>query len=270
MIPNLVIPSSTLEHFNFKTKAETENKYYELLADGALTGYLIAEQINAIRNVVSALLSSTIHDLIPNINDLLQHPAKLSTIHTTDYYNKPQLNSFVCDFTYKENTLAVSSLLDFPDILCVDIKQSDSQLFFPKIKYYDQLHSISSTNDSEQIRTKPFPDNMVITFQIWINLINGSSVKNISLPDNYVLLDNEQAFPSELESLTSDKGKSTVYVFPIRISNVATVGIADIQISYAYRFIAGNTDADTVIKQEELSGVIDTTTEIVTNNIENT
>lgn len=271
MIPNLTIPSGTLKHFNFEAKAETENKYYELLADGALTGYLVAEQFNAVRDIVSVLLSSAINDLIPSINTLIQHPAKISTIYTPDRYDLEQL-SLTCDFKNRDNVLAVDSILKFPDVLRVDITGSltDSPLYFPKIMYYkEQYTNINKDNSQEsQVVTKIFPSNFIATFEIWINLSPNVSVTNISLPDNYVLLDNEQAFPSELESLTSDESKSTVYVFPIRVSNIADVNALDIQISYAYRFIAGNTFIP--IKQEGLSGVIDTTTEIVTNNIENT
>lgn len=268
MIPNLTIPSGTLKHFNFEAKAETENKYYELLADGALTGYLVAEQFNAVRDIVSVLLSSAINDLIPSINTLIQHPAKISTIYTPDYYDLEQL-SLTCDFKNRDNVLAVDSILKFPDVLRVDITESltDSPLYFPKIMYYKEQYTNINNNNSRAV-TQIFPKDFIATFEIWINLSPNVSVTNVSLPDNYVLLDNEQAFPSELESLTSDEGKSTVYVFPIRVSNIADINALDIQISYAYRFIAGNTSIP--IKQEELSGVIDTTTEIVTNNIENT
>ena len=229
IIPDLNILSSTLTNFQFNAKAQTKNPYYQLLSGGALTGYLVAEQINAIRDVVSALIIST-NNLIPAVNTLLKHPSNISTISTPDYYSVPQL-SHECNFTSDTNVLAVSSIAEFPNILRVDINESIDTLYFPKIVMYEQ----NNNGISEIV----MPTNEIVTFQIWVNLKHNVNINNVSIPSAYLLLDNEQAFPSELESLTSNQNESTVYVFPVRVSNINDAIYPDVQLSYAYRYITG-------------------------------
>lgn len=261
IIPDLNIPINTLQNFNFKTKAQTLNPAYQLLSGGALTGYLIAEQINAIRDVVSALMIST-NNLIPAVNNLINHPARFTTFKTPDNYNLPQ-KDFICDFFDSDNILAIPEInlnTEFPDILQVNVTGQIDALYFPKIYIYRE----TETEDGTSIIPGDFPNNAVITFEIWINVFYGAHVESVNVPKNYLLLDNEEAFPSELEYLKpydsdteqqqefdtdTDAGieqqstnkTSMVYVFPVRVSNLNNLnpGYPDVQISYAYRFIAG-------------------------------
>lgn len=238
IIPDLNILSSTLTNFQFNAKAQTKNPYYQLLSGGALTGYLVAEQINAIRDVVSALIIST-NNLIPAVNTLLKHPSNISTISTPDYYSVPQL-SHVCNFTSDTNVLAVSSIAEFPNVLQVDITGSVSTLYFPKIVMYGPYNNISTISGiTSGVTEIVMPTNEIVTFQIWVNLKHNVNISNVSIPSAYLLLDNEQAFPSELESLTSANNESTVYVFPVRVSNINDAIYPDVQLSYAYRYITG-------------------------------
>lgn len=286
IIPDLNIPINTLQNFNFKTKAQTLNPAYQLLSGGALTGYLIAEQINAIRDVVSALMIST-KDLIPAVNNLINHPARFTTFKTPNNYNLPQ-NDFICDFFDSDNILAIPEInlnTEFPDILKVNVTGQIDALYFPKIYIYRE----TETEDGSFIVPGDFPNNAVITFEIWINVFKGAQVKYVNVPKNYLLLDNEEAFPSELEYLkpydsdtqqqqefddntdtgieqqSTNKTKSSmVYVFPVRVSNLNNLntGYPDVQISYAYRFIAGK-EIENIQQQsiETPSGTMDPSTE---------
>lgn len=250
IIPDLNILSSTLTNFQFNAKAQTKNPYYQLLSGGALTGYLVAEQINAIRDVVSALIIST-NNLIPAVNTLLKHPSNISTISTPDDYSVPQLSSYVCNFTSGINVLAVSSIAEFPNILQVDINESIDTLYFPKIVMYEQ----NNNGISEIV----MPSNEIVTFQIWVNLKHNVNINNVSIPSAYLLLDNEQAFPSELESLTSNQNESTVYVFPVRVSNINNTIYPDVQLSYAYRYIAGRNTNSNTQEQVQIPSISETT-----------
>lgn len=255
IIPDLNILSSTLIDFQFNAKAQTKNPYYQLLSGGALTGYLVAEQINAIRDVVSALMIST-NNLIPAVNTLLKHPSNISTISTPADYNLPQL-SHVCNFTSDTNVLAVSSIAEFPNVLQVNITGSIDTLYFPKIVMYAQ------NNNGNGVTEIVMPENEIATFQIWINLKHNVNISNISIPSAYLLLDNEQAFPSELESLTStqneSQNESTVYVFPIRVSNINSAIYPDVQLSYAYRYIAGRNTNPNTQQQVQIPSISETT-----------
>ena len=251
IIPDLNILSSTLTNFQFNAKAQTKNPYYQLLSGGALTGYLVAEQINAIRDVVSALMIST-NNLIPAVNTLLKHPSNISTISTPDYYSVLQL-SYECNFTSSTNVLAVSSIAEFPNVLQVDINESIDTLYFPKIIMYGP--STLSSGVSEIV----MPSTEIVTFQVWVNLKNNVNISNISIPSAYLLLDNEQAFPSELESLTSTQNESTVYVFPVRVSNINNVTYPDVQLSYAYRYIAGRNKNVFTQQQVQIPSISETT-----------
>lgn len=286
IIPDLNISINTLQNFNFKTKAQTLNPAYQLLSGGALTGYLIAEQINAIRDVVSALMIST-KNLIPAVNNLINHPARFTTFKTPDNYNLPQ-NDFICDFFNSENVLAIPEInlnTEFPDILQVNVTGQVDALYFPKIYIYRE----TETENGTSIIPGNFPNNAVITFEIWINVFYGAHVKNVNVPKNYLLLDNEEAFPSELEYLkpydsdteqqqefdtsidvdANNESQSTnktsmVYVFPVRVSNLNNLnpGFPDVQISYAYRFIAGKKFVN--IQQQPIetpSGTMESSTE---------
>ena len=252
IIPDLNILSSTLIDFQFNAKAQTKNPYYQLLSGGALTGYLVAEQINAIRDVVSALMIST-NNLIPAVNTLLKHPSTISTISTPDDYNLPQLSSHVCNFTSGINVLAVSSIAEFPNVLHVEINESIDTLYFPKIVMYAQ------NNNGNGVTEIVMPSTEIVTFQIWVNLKHNVNISNISIPSAYLLLDNEQAFPSELESLASNQNESTVYVFPVRVSNINSVTYPDVQLSYAYRYIAGRNTNIFTQQQVQIPSTSETT-----------
>ena len=263
IIPDLNILSSTLIDFQFNAKAQTKNPYYQLLSGGALTGYLVAEQINAIRDVVSALMIST-NNLIPAVNTLLKHPSNISTISTPDYYSVQQL-SHVCNFTSDTNVLAVSSIAEFPNVLQVNITGStDNTLYFPKIVMYGPYNNTVATSDTTSGTTSGvteifMPENEIVTFQIWVNLKYNVNISNVSIPSAYLLLDNEQAFPSELESLASNQNESTVYVFPVRVSNINTTLYPDVQLSYAYRYIAGRNTNPNAQKQTQIPSASETT-----------
>lgn len=255
IIPDLNILSSTLTNFQFNAKAQTKNPYYQLLSGGALTGYLVAEQINAIRDVVSALIIST-NNLIPTVNTLLKHPSNISTISTPDNYSVPQL-SHECNFTSDSNVLAVGSIAEFPNVLQVNIDESIDTLYFPRIVMYAQ--------NNDGVYEIVMPENEIVTFQIWVNLKPNVNISNVSIPSAYLLLDNEQAFPSELESLTSTQNQnestveSTVYVFPVRVSNINSSTYPDVQLSYAYRYIAGRNTNIFTQQQEQIPSASETT-----------
>lgn len=257
-IPALDIPAKTLEDFSFLEKAETENPAYQLLSSGALTGYLIAEQINAIRDIVSGLLNIHQTQIQPKVNTLINNPNHIGNIINDEFYHifediKNNIPAMMCDFTLSGSELAVDNILNFPDILHVTITEENNSIYFPFIKMYE----INKT--SPGISIKAFPTDKVVTFEIWIELATqtSTSISTVYLPSNqYLLLDNENAFPSQLLNIAEDPvNQSTVYVFPVRISNLRNRIYPDVQISYAYNFIAGfnkanDSTSDTAIKHK--------------------
>lgn len=270
-IPALDIPAETLENFSFIAKTETENPAYQLLASGALTGYLVAEQINAIRDIVSGLYNSLQNYIIPTTNKILNHPAKFSKIHSceefsfnfkeTDIYNNSIIKQFKCDFLNEKNSLYLSSLLEVPEILIAKIPATiePQPLYFPKISLFEITKS--SEKGISTLGAVPVPSDTVVTFQIWIALEQGAKISTISLPQQYLILDNEEAFPSQLESnLLDNETTSMVYVFPVRISNIQEKPFPDVQVSYAYRFIAGLNNKLTDLEENQTIQSIDETT----------
>lgn len=240
IITGLNILPETLNTFQFIPKAPTQNQAWSLLSGYDLSGYLIAEQINAIRDIVSALVQVT-DDVVPVVNTLINNPNNYMHTTTPQFYtieNADPLKERICDFTNIKNTLSVESVLDFPDILQVNVETSQNILYFPTISMYKIVTNIDNPYEYQLLPTE-FPQRSIITFQIWIRITGESKISSVSLPSQYLLLDNEEAFPSELTNISLDESCSTVYVFPVRISNLENKAYPDVQISYAYRFKAG-------------------------------
>lgn len=244
-IPN-ALSDNVLNTFQFINKGPTENQAWSLLSGGDLSGYLVAEQINAIRDVVSALMQVE-KQTTPAVNTLINNPNNFMNMITPEYYDKQSndpTKRITSDFTAETNELSVETVLDFPDILYVDTEVlSDTNipiLYFPIISMYEIKYDLDDKTKYEYIN-KAFPSNNIITFQTWIRVSNNR-ISTISLPSQYTLLDNQQAFPSELTNISNKQGESTIYVFPMRVSNLQDKKYPDVQISYGYRFIAGRNE----------------------------
>lgn len=244
-IPN-ALSDNVLNTFQFINKGPTVNQAWSLLSGGDLSGYLVAEQINAIRDVVSALMQVE-KQTTPAVNTLINNPNNFMNMITPEYYDKPSYDpenptkGITSNFTVETNELSVETILDFPDILYVDTEtfsENTNILYFPVISMY-QITYNPNNNIKYEYTNISFSSPGVITFEIWIRINSNNRISAISLPSQYTLLDNQQAFPSELTNISNIQGESTIYVFPIRISNLQNKQYPDVQISYAYRFIAG-------------------------------
>lgn len=246
-ISGLNISTTTLNTFQFINKGPTINQAWSLLSGGDLSGYLVAEQINALRDVISALIKVE-EQSTPAINSLINNPNNFMNLITPEFYDKQSNNPSqrkTSNFTLDTNELAVETVLDFPDILYVDTEtfsENTNILYFPIISMYKIKYDLDDKTKYEYINIG-FPTTGVITFETWIRINDNNRISAISLPSQYTLLDNQQAFPSELTNISDNQYESTIYVFPIRISNLQNKLYPDVQISYAYRFIAGKNDS---------------------------
>ena len=246
-ISGLDISTTTLNTFQFINKGPTINQAWSLLSGGDLSGYLVAEQINALRDVISALIKVETQTT-PTVNTLINNPNNFMNLITPEYYDKKSddpAKRITSDFTAETNKLAVETVLDFPDILYVDTEtfsENTNILYFPIISMYKIKYDLDDKTKYEYINIG-FPTTGVITFETWIRINGTNRISAISLPSQYTLLDNQQAFPSELTNISNNQDESTIYVFPIRISNLQNKLYPDVQISYAYRFIAGKNES---------------------------
>ena len=86
-ISGLDISTTTLNTFQFINKGPTINQAWSLLSGGDLSGYLVAEQINALRDVISALMQVE-KQTTPAVNTLINNPNNFMNLITPEFYDK--------------------------------------------------------------------------------------------------------------------------------------------------------------------------------------